>query len=116
MKSICSSTFLYFGLGLSLISPSTAKEIQAFFPEHRSPAITAVSGDSKQQYIFSESNGWTCPTPSLSIGGFGSGGNDWANDFTSYASAGSGISNYGAGVGLTIPFGAPTVRKVVHSV
>jgi hypothetical protein len=105
MKSISGTTLLYIGLGLSLIGPSTAREVQAFFPENRSPAITAVSGSSMQTYTFSDNNGWICPTPSLSVGGFGSGGNDWANDFTNYASAGSGISNYGAGVGLTIPFG-----------
>ena len=108
MKFITSSCFLSLGIGLALITPVLAEEIPAVvLRQSRGPGITAIAapGGEGKGYTFSESSGFTCPTPSLSIGGFGSGGNDWANDFTSYASAGSGISNFGAGVGLTIPLG-----------
>ena len=108
MKFITSSCFLSLGIGLALITPVLAEEVPAVvLRQSRGPGITAIAapGGEGKGYVFSENNGWTCPTPSLSIGGFGSGGNDWANDFTSYASAGSGISNFGAGVGLTIPLG-----------
>ena len=107
MKFITSSCFLSLGIGLALITPVLAEEVPAVvLRQSRGPGITAIAAPGGEgKYIFSENNGWTCPTPSLSIGGFGSGGNDWANDFTSYASAGSGISNFGAGVGLTIPLG-----------
>jgi len=108
MKLITSSYFLSLGIGLALITPVLAEEVPAVvLRQSRGPGITAIAapGGEGKGYTFSESNGWSCPTPSLSIGGFGSGGNDWANDFTSYASAGSGISNFGAGVGLTIPLG-----------
>ena len=108
MKSITGSCFLSLGIGLALIAPVLAEEVPAVvLRQSRGPGITAIAapGGEGKGYTFSENSGWTCPTPSLSIGGFGSGGNDWANDFTSYASAGSGISNFGAGVGLTIPLG-----------
>jgi hypothetical protein len=107
MKSITGSCFLSLGIGLALIAPVLAEEVPAgVFRQSRGPGITAIAAPVEGKgYTFSESAGFTCPTPSLSIGGFGSGGNDWANDFTSYASAGSGISNFGAGVGLTIPLG-----------
>jgi len=104
------SYLLLFSLGIAWASPGLAQTAPTVvLRESRGPGITPIAAaelsGANSSYIFSESNGWTCPTPSISIGGFGSGGNDWANDYTSYASAGSGISNFGAGVGLSIPLG-----------
>jgi hypothetical protein len=104
MKHLHFSFAICLGLALSLVDSSQAQEV---FRQSRSPTINAITplGSDGPNYKFAPSNGWECPTPSLSVGGYWSGGNDWANDFTSYNSAGSGVNNYGMAIGLRIPFG-----------
>ena len=104
MKNKLARISVPLGLSFFLAYPSAAQE-QVNFGRSPSINVLATPNIDKNDFIFSPQNGFTCPTTSLSFGGFGTGGNDWANDFTSYASAGSGISNFGAGVGLTIPLG-----------
>ena len=110
MKSRTRHYLFLLSLGVASIGPAIAQNVPPLvLNPSRGPGITpieaaALSG-AGQSFKVSESNGWDCPTPSISIGGFGSGGNDWANDFNSYASAGSGINNFGAGVGVSIPIG-----------
>ncbi|MCA2666058.1 MAG: hypothetical protein ACOVOV_14650 [Dolichospermum sp.] len=92
------------GLGIIFSYPSDAQVANY----GRSPSLnilTTPGGTGASSYSFAPSNGWTCPTPGLSIGAYGGGGNDWSNDFTTHNSAGSGINNYGIAAGITVPFG-----------
>lgn len=61
---------------------------------------------------FSPASGINCPTPSLGIGAFGGGGNDWSdNYYPPYASSSSGVGNYGVALGLRFPLAAAALTK-----
>ena len=99
-------------LGVALIS-SYPGEAQQVVNYGRGPALshlTAPGIDSGSVYKFAPTNGFDCPTPSFSVGGFGAGGNDWANDFTAYRSAGSGVNNFGVAAALRVPLGGESAR------
>jgi hypothetical protein len=99
--------FWYFslplGLGLIFSYPSDAQVVNY----SKSPTLSVLTTPDSElsSYGFSPSNGFTCPSPSFSIGAFGGGGNDWSNDFTANYSSGSGINNFGIAVGVKVPFG-----------
>ena len=59
--------------------------------------------------VFSPDVGINCPTPSLTIAGFGSNADNWATYPTS-ADARSGIGNFGAVAGVSFPFGGSLSR------
>lgn len=104
MKNIFIRFSASIGLSLLLTHQSHAQ----VNPYGRSPTINAppITGFGDSSFKFSPGTGFECPTPSLSIGGFGSGGNDWSNDYGGqYNSTGTGVNNFGIGAGLRIPFG-----------
>jgi hypothetical protein len=99
-------------LGLLLISPSYAQVTRPTPNYGRGPALEVLSspGVAGESHGFSPANGVNCPTPVFSAGGFGAGGNDWANDYSTYDSSGSGINNFGIAAGVRIPFGGELSR------
>ena len=109
MKLFPFSFAICLGLSLSFVDPSRAQDA---FRQSRSPTLNVITplGSEGPNYKFAPSNGWECPTPSLSVGGYGSGGNDWSDDFGTYNSAGSGVNNYGIAIGLRVPFGGEYSR------
>jgi hypothetical protein len=46
-----------------------------------------------------------CPATSVSVGGFGGNGNDWAYNVQPYGASSSSINNYGIAAGIRIPLG-----------
>jgi hypothetical protein len=96
------------GLGLIFTFPSDAQVVNY----GRSPSLNVLTNPDSElsSYTFSQSNGFTCPSPSFSIGAFGGSGNDWSNDFTANYSSGSGINNFGIAVGVKVPFGGGLSR------
>lgn len=46
-----------------------------------------------------------CPSTSVSVGGFGGNGNDWAYNVQPYGASSSSINNYGIAAGIRIPLG-----------
>jgi hypothetical protein len=110
MKNILIRFSASIGLSLLLTHQSHAQ----VNPYGRSPTINvpSITGFGDSSFKFSPQTGFDCPTPSLSIGGFGSGGNDWSNDYgDQYNSTGSGINNFGIGAGLRIPFGGASTSN-----
>jgi hypothetical protein len=95
------------GICLAVACPSTA-QAQTY---GRGPGLgfysPTVGGDS-----FSPSSGVNCPTPSLVIGAYGGGGNDWSDNYLpNDASSSAGINNYGIAAGLRIPLGAGELSR-----
>jgi len=110
MKTYFPRIGLSFGVLLISSYPGEAQQVVNF---GRGPALsylTAPGIDSGSNYKFAPTNGFECPTPSFSVGGFGAGGNDWANDFTAYRSAGSGVNNFGVAAALRVPLGGDSAR------
>jgi hypothetical protein len=59
--------------------------------------------------VFSPDVGINCPTPSLTVAGYGSNADNWAN-YPESADARSGIGNFGVVAGVSVPFGGSLSR------
>lgn len=100
------------GLIFLLINPSYAQVIRPTPNYGRGPNLNVLDspGLSGESVGFSPNSGVSCPTPVFSAGGFGAGGNDWANDYSTFNSSGSGINNFGVAAGVRVPFGGELAR------
>jgi hypothetical protein len=98
------------GLSFILAHPVTAQEQVNF---GRSPSFNVLATPSldKNEFQFSESVGFNCPTTNLSFGGFGTGGNDWSNEYSTDRSAGSGINNFGIAAGIRVPLAGSSAQN-----
>jgi len=94
------------GVLLGFAAPSLAQQqlVYGRGPALASPVLPATEG------FYSLETGIDCPTPTFNVGGFGAGGNDWANNDVPYASSNTGINNYGVAAGIRIPFGGDLRR------
>jgi len=110
MKNKLARISVPLGLSFFLAYPSAAQE-QVNFGRSPSINVLATPNIDKNDFIFSPQNGFTCPTTSLSFGGFGTGGNDWANDYSTNRSAGSGINNLGIAAGIRVPLAGSSARN-----
>lgn len=110
MKNTLARISVPLGLSFILAHPSAAQEQVNF---GRSPSINVLTTPSidKNDFIFSAPSGFTCPTPSLSFGGFGTGGNDWSNEYSTNRSAGSGINNFGIAAGIRVPLAGSSAQN-----
>lgn len=110
MKHIHASFLVPLGLSLLSAHPSVAQQVSNY---GRSPSINVLTTPSVDAsvYKYGPQNGFDCPTTSFSFGGFGAGGNDWSNDFTTNGSSGSGINNYGIAAGLRVPLGGESAKN-----
>lgn len=107
----CSLSRFAFPLGLSILfsCPSFAQQV-INYGRTPNPSVLAIPDATTQQYTFSPQNGFACPTPSVSFGGYGAGGNDWSNDFTANSSAGTGVNNFGIAAGIRVPLSGESAR------
>jgi hypothetical protein len=115
MKSILLRLGISLGLGLLSSCPSEAQQaVNVNYGRGPTlPALTTpglIQGLGEASYSFSPQTGVICPTSSFSVGGFGAGGNDWSNDYTSNGSAGAGVNNFGVAAGLRVPLGGESAR------
>ena len=95
----CGFAFLAAAEALAQVNPIPPRDYG------RGPDLNVLTSPSLNgsTYSFSPGNGVGCPHTEFVVGGFGAAGNDWANDYSSYYSSGSGINNYGIAAGVRIP-------------
>ena len=110
MKNKLARISVPLGLSFILAHPVAAQE-QVNFGRSPSFNVLAIPSSDRNEFGFSPSTGFTCPTTSLSIGGFGTGGNDWSTEYSTDRSAGSGINNFGIAAGIRVPLAGSSAQN-----
>jgi len=112
MKFSTTPIILPIALGILLFNPCYAQVTSSIPNYGRGPNLNVLGSPNVLGDIqgFSPNNGVNCPTPVFTAGGFGAGGNDWANDYSTYNSSATGINNFGISAGVRIPFEGELAR------
>ena len=93
-------------LSLALFLASSGACVAQSVNYGRSPSLTNFGSTPSIEGKYQIDGSVSCPSPSLNISGFAGRANDWANQsYDPYASANSGVGNYGVSVGLSLPIG-----------